>query len=257
MRIPISVLLSSILAAVSLVSCQNASPPAQKLASAQPAQKPLPAWIKSEASVKNGRQIKFATKIIEITRETRGEVPAERYRKKMSDGELQRYLRSISQTKGADIMTSPTVTTREGKSASIRIGRDFTYPADGGASTEMTTDYAGVSNYVRARPARDGKKIKVDVLAEVKEFEGFDRADPDHQRPVFAVRRAGSDSSIELASGESIVMGGVIREKQQDVEDSVPFLGDIPLLGRAFRNRETHTLWTELIVIVTPTVVKK
>jgi pilus assembly protein CpaC len=239
-----------------MVSCQSTQPLPAKVAEAHPASAPLPAWTTAKGSggIENGRNVKFATKVIEVSHLDGEARPTKNYRKSMDRPELNDYLRSLMNQKGCDLMTLPSITTREGQSANARVGRDFVYPESAGDSPKLKKEFVGVVNYVRARPSADGRKLKVDVLAQVSEFEGFDASKAGVEQPVFAVRQA--VSSVELAHGESIVIGGVMGEDQQEVEDKVPFLGDIPLFGHAFRTRQTNTIWRELIVVVTPTVLE-
>ena len=239
-----------------VVSCQSpGSVPSKVAKKTITKEAPLPAWTraKGDGGVVDGRQIKFATKFIEVTRQEGEDLPKSRYRKKMSDREFQAFIRKMAQRKGADMMTSPVIVTPEGRSAHSQVGREFVHPQKRGSSV-MKTEFVGVSNFVRARRAKDGKRIKIDVLAQVTNFEGFQEGADGS--PVFSTRRAESDG-IELASGESIVLGGLMTKEEQEVEDRIPVLGDIPLLGGAFTNRSTHTFHKELIVIVTPTVVTK
>lgn len=242
------------LACFASVSCQNSGVvPLKVTKTPVTKEEPLPAWTraKGDGGIENGRQIRFATKFIEITRQEGEESPVASYRKTMTDREFQAYIRKLAQKKGADIMTSPVIVTPEGRSAQSQIGREFAHPQTRGSEV-MRTEFVGVSHYVRARPAKDGKRLKVDVLSQVKNFEGFQEGAG--ARPVFSTRRAGSNG-MEVASGESIVIGGLMTQAEQEVEDRVPVLGDLPLLGQAFTKRSTHTFHKELIVIVTPTVV--
>ena len=50
-------------------------------------------------------------------------------------------------------------------------------------------------------------------------------------------------------------MGGIIRKKQKQVENKLPILGDIPLIGRLFKNTETAVEDTEIVIIITPHIV--
>jgi type II secretory pathway component GspD/PulD (secretin) len=108
----------------------------------------------------------------------------------------------------------------------------------------MKTVNVGVSAHHRARTLADGKTIRLDTLTEVCEFEGFHEVTPNFDLPVFSRRRA--EASLRLLSGESVVIGGIIKEEDQEVEDS-DFFGLI-------RKRSIHPLTRELMVIVTPTI---
>ena len=60
---------------------------------------------------------------------------------------------------------------------------------------------------------------------------------------------------IDVEDGQQLVVGGIIRKKQKQVENKVPILGDIPLLGRLFKNTENEVQDTEIVFIITPHIV--
>ena len=60
---------------------------------------------------------------------------------------------------------------------------------------------------------------------------------------------------IDVEDGQQIVVGGIIRQKQKQVENKLPVLGDIPLLGRLFKSTETAIEDTEIVIIITPHIV--
>jgi len=64
-----------------------------------------------------------------------------------------------------------------------------------------------------------------------------------------------SDTIISAASGQVVVIGGLMQDKVTDLETSVPFLGDIPLLGYLFRHTEKTVSKTELVILIKPIVV--
>ena len=60
---------------------------------------------------------------------------------------------------------------------------------------------------------------------------------------------------IDVEDGQQIVVGGIIRKKQKQVENKLPILGDIPLIGRLFKNTETAVEDAEIVIIITPHIV--
>ena len=68
-------------------------------------------------------------------------------------------------------------------------------------------------------------------------------------QPVFSVRRV--ETSVSIWDGQTVAMGGLIREDVQKVDDKVPFLGDIPLAGRLFRSSVDQKIKKNLIIFVT------
>ncbi|MFZ4116141.1 MAG: hypothetical protein ACOYK6_05395 [Chthoniobacterales bacterium] len=74
-------------------------------------------------------------------------------------------------------------------------------------------------------------------------------------QPVFTVREV--NTSVTVWDGQTVVLGGLIREDIQKFEDKIPLLGDIPLAGRLFRSQTDKKLKKNLIIFVTPRILNK
>lgn len=147
-------------------------------------------------------------------------------------------------------MTTPTVVSRDGQTAKIEIGREFLYP-DPKNPDNIKKEQLGVSNHLLARSIKGQQAVETNILAEVKEFTGFRELENDQQEPVFATRRI--NSTVSLKNGQTILLGGLVSDRSQNIEDKAPFLGDIPVVKNAFTGKSTYTFKTELILMVTLT----
>ena len=72
--------------------------------------------------------------------------------------------------------------------------------------------------------------------------------------PALTVRRA--ETSVELASGESFALAGLLQHTSQQLVSKVPWIGDIPIIGAVFRSDRFQRGETDLVVIVTPYLVQ-
>ena len=119
----------------------------------------------------------------------------------------------------------------------------------------------------------DNYAIDLDLKPEVIEFEGFINYGSPIQtvsisavagiqtptpvtltqnvinQPIFSVRRI--QTNVTLLDGETIALGGLIREDVQKINDKVPVLGDIPLVGRLFRSNVDQHIKKNLTIFVT------
>jgi general secretion pathway protein D len=68
-------------------------------------------------------------------------------------------------------------------------------------------------------------------------------------QPIFSTRKV--TTSVQVADGQTVVIGGLMREDVQKVEDRTPLLGDIPLVGRLFRSNVDQHVKRNLIIFVT------
>ena len=69
------------------------------------------------------------------------------------------------------------------------------------------------------------------------------------EQPFFHVRSI--DSKVSITPGSTVVMGGLITEARKAMDDKVPFLGDLPYIGRLFRSHAEQTIKRNLLIFVT------
>ena len=98
-----------------------------------------------------------------------------------------------------------------------------------------------------------GGKISLWLAPQVLELEGFKDLGHGRKQPIFSERKV--QTNVALQSGQTVILGGAVREYQQIVEDKVPVLGDLPVLGWLFRTSQKTTVKTYLVVFVTPRIV--
>lgn len=72
-------------------------------------------------------------------------------------------------------------------------------------------------------------------------------------QPIFSVRKL--STKVTVWDGATLVMGGLTREEVRKVDDKVPFLGDIPFIGRAFRTKGESTQKRNLLIFITANLV--
>ncbi|MFT5107220.1 MAG: type II secretory pathway component GspD/PulD (secretin) [Pseudoalteromonas tetraodonis] len=227
------------------IGCQTVTPD-RKLSDSKPtAAQPLPAWTTHQKETQSDQQFLITTKLIEVSRPAgSADIPPERYERKLTDPQYQMFLREISQKKGADLMTAPSVVTRDGKKAAVEVIREFIYPIEPGDDAKKEVENVGVTSLIVARHI-GGSDISIKTFTRVSEFEGYSEVKPGFDLPVF--KRRDVENSAHLKSGETILVGGILSESSQDIEEAGP-LGII-------RSHSTHKFSRELIVAVTATII--
>ena len=74
--------------------------------------------------------------------------------------------------------------------------------------------------------------------------------------PVTPITETNTISAyVDVEDGEKVVVGGMMRETQQEIESKVPFLGDIPFIGRLFRKTQKVVENSEIVIIITPHII--
>ena len=217
-----------------------------------------------------------------------------------TDPQFQVVIRALSQKKGVDLLSAPSVMARSGQRAKIEVIREFIYPTEydppeipnqfgslgtistGGVSTgggfpvtpatptAFETRNTGVTLEVDPVLGADEYTIDLNLAPEVVEFDGFINYGSPIQTtstnalgiitpviitpntinmPVFNTRKV--TTQVTIWDGQTVALGGLIREDIQDIEDKVPILGDLPVVGRAFRSSVELHLKRNLTIFVT------
>ena len=240
------------------------------------------------------------------------------------DAEFKMMMRGLSQRRGADVMSAPSVTARSGQKAKIEVIREFIYPTEyeppeipqsvgavtqpsnnplgGGGGTTFVpitpatptafeTRDTGVILEIEPTIGENDFMIDLRFLPEIVEFEGFINygspimmpAQPGFisrfldpitdlittqetkaipataitenriEMPVFSTRRV--NTSLTIYDGYTIAVGGLMREDVQNIEDKVPILGDIPIVGRLFQTKAENRTKSNLIIFVTAQII--
>ncbi|MDO9543426.1 MAG: hypothetical protein Q7J98_14055 [Kiritimatiellia bacterium] len=205
----------------------------------------------------------------------------------LTNPELTVVLHALQQKGGANLLSAPKVTTKSGASAEIKVVEELIYPTEyqqqaqsigttsaGNQSlvqivvtpAAFETRDTGVILQVTPTVGPDGETIDLAMLPQVVELArwidyGSDVPTGDSTRtqhitllqPVFHSRAI--TTSISIWDGQTVVMGGLITEKQRTTEDKIPLLGDIPLLGYLFRSKTSQSVKNNLLIFVTANLV--
>lgn len=228
--------------------------------------------------------------------------------------QIQMIMRGLSQKKGADLMTAPSVLAKSAQKATIEIVREFIYPTEyeppqlpnsvgvggtvnggngglGGLGvntsssagifpvtpatpTAFETRNTGVSLEIEPTITDNDLTIDLKMLPQIVEFEGFvnygspiqsfstnalGQSEPITitenriEMPVFSRRSV--NTSLTIYDGYTVAVGGLMREDVQNVEDKVPILGDIPVVGRLFQSKAENRVKSNLIIFVTAQII--
>jgi pilus assembly protein CpaC len=155
----------------------------------------------------------------------------------------------------ATVLSEPNLTALSGETAEFLAGGEFPIPLSNGLGT-TTIEYKnyGVSLAYTPTVLANGR-ISLRVRPEVSELStqgavtlnGF-------QVPALTIRRA--ETTIELGSGQSFMIAGLLSNSAQNTIDKAPGVGDLPILGALFRSTTFQKGQTELVIVVTPYLVR-
>jgi len=157
------------------------------------------------------------------------------------------------------VLAEPTLITLSGQTATFLAGGEYPIPvpqSSGGTTPTITIEYKQFGVSLSFTPTvLSSNKISMKVNPEVSELDlsnGITLSG--YFIPGLTTRRV--STVIELADGQSFAIAGLLQDNVREVVDKYPVLGDIPILGALFRSSSFKKSETELIVIVTPHLVK-
>ncbi|KZK69581.1 MSHA biogenesis protein MshL [Shewanella baltica] len=169
-----------------------------------------------------------------------------------------------------DVLSSPRVTASNNQKAVIKVGTDEYFVTDVSSTTvggtppvttpqvELTPFFSGIALDVTPQIDSDGNVLLhvhpsvIDVKEQTKDIKVSDAS---LELPLAQSEIRESDTVIRAASGDVVIIGGLMKSESIEVVSQVPLLGDIPYLGELFKNRSKQKKKTELIILLKPTVV--
>jgi pilus assembly protein CpaC len=163
---------------------------------------------------------------------------------------------NLGETTGQVVtLAEPTLVALSGETATFLAGGEFPVPIPQSLGT-VTIEYKQYGVGLAFSPTvLENGRISIRVRPEVSElsasggvrFNGY-------EVPALTTRRV--ETTVELGSGQSFVIGGLMRNSNSNSIDRAPFLGNIPILGALFRSTSYRREETELMIVVTPYLVR-
>ncbi|MFB3903043.1 MAG: type II and III secretion system protein family protein [Acidobacteriota bacterium] len=174
-----------------------------------------------------------------------------------SDVNLGLTLRALQQRNVLQILAEPNVLALNGREASFLAGGEFPFPVvQGGTNfTAVTIQFREFGVRLRFTPTiqADGT-ILLKVAPEVSSLD-FSNALTISGFLVPALSTRKAETEVALRDGQSFAIAGLIDKRMVEIASKVPFLGDIPGIGKLFRSRSQERNNTELLVLVSPKIV--
>ena len=174
-------------------------------------------------------------------------------------------LRALAARRQVHVLSRPQVTTTDNVSATIDVGTEV------GILEGVTVDQAAIIPNIAARligialtvtpRVTDDGRVVMSVVANNSGFAGDSdvvytdvNSGAVFERPRFNTTTANATLSVQ--NGQTVVLGGLIQSTEDTIERKVPWLGDIPFIGQPFRYDSTSTTRKELLIFLTPRVIR-
>jgi general secretion pathway protein D len=167
-------------------------------------------------------------------------------------------LKALKTDKNVTILSTPRIFTSNNRPAEINISTQTPYVSSV-VTTDNTQTFAveyldvGVILQVTPQISPDGM-VTMDVTQEASELLGFENLGGNARAPTVANRSA--QATVRVMDGQTVILGGIISSNHTRTVNKVPLLGDLPLVGSLFRHSDVSNTKSELLVFLTPRVVR-
>ena len=176
---------------------------------------------------------------------------------------FQLLINALAKEDMINILSSPRVTVRDGKTASIFVGTEVPVITQEGTTPDIQTE--GTSGIIRSVQYRStgisltvtpsvhaNGVVTLEITQEVSEAQA--NTTSDISSPIILNRTITTE--VVAADGQTVLLGGLIRENKSETVTKIPFLGSIPILGYLFKTTSKGFDRTELVIMVTPHIIR-
>lgn len=166
---------------------------------------------------------------------------------------LELELSALEQKQKVDIIASPRLLASHLQPASIKQGSEIPYQVSSGESGATSVEFKEAVLGMEVTPAvLPNNRVRLKLrISENMPGQVLQQADGE----VMTIDKQEIETQVEVQSGETLALGGVFSQKHKNATDSIPFLGDIPLLGHLFRRDGKDNERRELVVFITPRII--
>lgn len=167
-------------------------------------------------------------------------------------------LQALVSSGRARVISRPNVTTMSGRTASILVGGEIPYPTKTGDSSNVSIEYKpyGIQLDLLQPKVDQYGNITSELQASVSSLDWSNAVTANgFKMPGLSTKKA--VTTVNIPSGMTMVIGGLLNSEDSKSTSKVPILGDIPLLGELFKSHDNSHEDTEIMILITPRVVNE
>lgn len=167
-------------------------------------------------------------------------------------------LNALEQDSGSNILSTPSIMAMDNETASFLSGQEIPITTGQTLTSSSTNPFTTIERkdvgvQLEVTPqVNEGEEIHLVIRQEISSIAGAVSTNSSE----LVTNKREIKTTVRVKNGEIVVLGGLIQQDESVSVDKVPFLGDIPLLGRAFRSDSKKRSKTNLMVFLRPTIVR-
>ena len=176
-----------------------------------------------------------------------------------SGNSVRATINALASKSKAKLLASPHIMVSDNHEARIQVGQQVPIPTSqfyntaGVASTQTTIQYKDIGVILKVKPQiNDSGLVALEISQEVSTYSTVELSGQDE----IILNKTEASTNLVVQDGQTIVIGGLIREDDSRSRQGIPFIYKIPLLGYLFGNTDNDASRSELVIMLTPHVIK-
>ena len=174
---------------------------------------------------------------------------------------LSAALELLNQRTDTNVLSSPRIVTLDNQTAKITVGLkypipQYTYNQEQAKLQISGYDFLPIGIIFEVTPhVNNASLVTMDINPQISTIQALVKVDPLSTATIPEISTEEAKTKVMIRDGQTLVIAGLIKETNVKVVNKVPFLGDIPLIGQAFKKKNDSKVKTELMIFLTPHII--
>jgi general secretion pathway protein D len=175
---------------------------------------------------------------------------------------VQGLIKALQSNSNTNVLSTPQLLTLDNQEASIEVGETIPVPVTtalgntGNTQQSFERQNVGLSLTIKPQINKISNFVKLDIKQKIEDVSNRTPPSGVATQAVGTDKRS-SQTTVVVQDGDTVVLGGLVRDKLEENAVKVPLLGDIPLLGWLFRDKSKNAVKLNLISFITPKIIKQ
>lgn len=170
-------------------------------------------------------------------------------------------VKAIQTNSKSNVLATPQILTLDNKEATFESGEKIPVPTTtavqgAGVATSITKENVALSIKIKPQINKASNFVKLDINTKLEDLQ-TKNVPTQLQGQAFSTSSRSAQTTIVVGDSDTVVLGGLIRDKIDETVSKIPLLGDIPLLGWLFSARSTSVSKSNLLIFLTPHIIRQ
>lgn len=173
---------------------------------------------------------------------------------------IQGLITALQSNTNVNLVAKPQILTMDNTEATVESGEKVpitrSVATQGAVGTNI--DYQDVSVSIKIKPSINklSNYVKLQIDTKLQDF-SLRRPPSAVESQAFGIVNRQAKTEVNVADGDTVVLGGLIRDTIKEINSKTPLLGDIPVLGWLFRSKRSESQKTNLVIFITPNIIRQ